>query len=286
MNPNLADLRDAQREFLDLVRDLRPELHRYCARMTGSVVDGEDVVQDTIVHAYYLISALTEPPVLRPWLFRIAHNRAIDLLRRYDRRMGEPYGREVASETIGPDDALDQELAARAALVVFSELPVTQRACVILKDVLGHSSKEIGEILGLAPSAVDACLHRGRRKLRSARSAPLPSPRGVSPAVERYATLFHARDWEGVRALLAEDVQLELVGHSRRAGREVGKYFQNYGTLPPYRVAAGWLEDREGLYVFAATADLLPAYFIEVVARGDIIAAIRDYRFVPYLLTP
>ena len=87
--------------FLETISTLRPSLHRYCARMTGSLMDGEDVVQDALARAFYELSALKEVPALRSWLFRIAHNRALDFLRRYDRRMSEPLD---AVEQL-PDDA-------------------------------------------------------------------------------------------------------------------------------------------------------------------------------------
>ena len=86
----LAAQHEGRRRFLELVADLRPELHRYCARMTGSVADGEDIVQDTLARAYYLLPEMNELPAFRPWLFRIAHNRALDHLRRYEARMVEP----------------------------------------------------------------------------------------------------------------------------------------------------------------------------------------------------
>src|SRR5438093_2015688 len=86
----IGDLRLTRERFATLVAEVRPELHRYCARMTGSIADGEDVVQDTLARAYYELSEVKELPPLRPWLFRIAHNRAIDTLRRYERRMSEP----------------------------------------------------------------------------------------------------------------------------------------------------------------------------------------------------
>jgi RNA polymerase sigma-70 factor, ECF subfamily len=75
--------------------ELRPELHRYSARLMGSVIDGEDVVQDTLVRAFVALEDMTkqgleETPPLRPWLFRIAHNRALDLLRGRAVRMTEP----------------------------------------------------------------------------------------------------------------------------------------------------------------------------------------------------
>ena len=79
----LASQHEGRRRFLELVADLRPELHRYCARMTGSTADGEDIVQDTLARAYYLLPEMTELPAFRTWLFRIAHNRALDHLKRY-----------------------------------------------------------------------------------------------------------------------------------------------------------------------------------------------------------
>src|SRR5262245_55769199 len=67
----------ARERFLALVSELRPELHRYCARLVGSVVVGEDIVQESLAKAFYAISMATEVPPLRPWLFRVAHNTAI-----------------------------------------------------------------------------------------------------------------------------------------------------------------------------------------------------------------
>jgi DNA-directed RNA polymerase specialized sigma24 family protein len=65
-----------QAELLALADKLRPELHRYCARLMGSVIEGEDVVQDTFARAFVALDELEEAPLLRAWLFRIAHNRA------------------------------------------------------------------------------------------------------------------------------------------------------------------------------------------------------------------
>src|SRR5499425_3835113 len=137
-NSLLSHLQDARRQFLDLINDVRPELHRYCARMTGSIADGEDVVQDTLARAYYELSEVKEVPPLRPWLFRIAHNRAIDYLRRHERRMSEPLdaAMELAADAaLEPDHALARQDAVRTAVSRFLELPPAQRSCVILKDV-------------------------------------------------------------------------------------------------------------------------------------------------------
>ena len=68
--------------FLETIATLRPSLHRYCARMTGSVMDGEDVVQEALFEAYRKLDKFDETRPLKPWLFRIAHNRCIDFLRK------------------------------------------------------------------------------------------------------------------------------------------------------------------------------------------------------------
>src|SRR5579859_56760 len=99
----VSTFHEARNRFLELVAEIRPDLHRYCARMMGSISDGEDIVQDTLARAYYALSELEEVPPLRPWLFQIAHNRALDFLRRYDRRMSRPI--DDAAEA--PADAID-----------------------------------------------------------------------------------------------------------------------------------------------------------------------------------
>ena len=64
-----------------MVDGVRPDLHRYCARLTGSVIDGEDIVQEALAKGFYALSQMSETPPLRPWLFRIAHNAAMDHLK-------------------------------------------------------------------------------------------------------------------------------------------------------------------------------------------------------------
>jgi len=248
----LAAQHEGRRRFLELVADLRPELHRYCARMTGSIADGEDIVQDTLARAYYLLPEMNELPAFRPWLFRVAHNRALDHLRRYEVRMGEPLDavRDTAVDPApDPGDVIAHQQAVRLAVSRFVELAPAQRSCVILKDVLGHSLEEIGALLELSLPAVKAALHRGRARLRDLAEAPPaapPPPRQTSPVVARYVALFNARDWDGVRALLAEDVQLDLVSRAQRAGRAVGDYMSNYERYSDWRLAPAWLEGREG----------------------------------------
>jgi RNA polymerase sigma factor (sigma-70 family) len=286
MDSIFSKLQESRREFLALVEDIRPDLHRYCARMTGSIADGEDVVQDTLARAYYELSELRELPALRPWLFRIAHNRALDYLRRYERRMSEPL--EVAMEipiddALDPENALAREQAVRAAVSRFLELAPAQRSCVILKDVLDYSLDEVAALLELSVPAVKAALHRGRARLREL-SENATGPRPVSPALVRYAALFNARDWDGVRAMLVDDVKLDLVSRSKRVGREpVSGYFSNYDKVSDWHLAPGRLDGREVLAVFRDPRAARPGYFIELTLIGGQVAAIRDFRYVPYI---
>jgi RNA polymerase sigma factor (sigma-70 family) len=119
-----------QDSFLALVGEIRPELHRYCARLTGSVIDGEDVVQEAVVRAYQTLETLKEGAALRGWLFRIAHNRALDLLRSRALRAAEPL--EAALEmpdddTPDPLERLMRHEAVTTAVSRFVELPTIQR---------------------------------------------------------------------------------------------------------------------------------------------------------------
>ena len=287
----VSALHEGMRRFLELVLHVRPDLHRYAARMTGSVTDGEDIVQDTLTRAYYALSEMERVPELRPWLFQIVHNRALDHLRRYERRMSEPLDRvtETAIDTAaGPEDALAREQATRAAISRFVELSPVQRSAVILKDVLGHSILEICGLLGLSEAAAKAALHRGRERLRVlARvppSAEVPSP-VASPGVARYVALFNARDWDGVRAMLAEDVRLDLVSRSKRSGRrEVATYFSNYSAVSDWHLATGTVDGREVVLVYREADQTRPSYFIELGFAAEQIASIRDFRYVPYIL--
>ena len=285
-----AALDQGRQRFLELVEHIRPDLHRYAARMTGTLADGEDVVQDTLARAYYQLSELDSLPPLRPWLFRIAHNLAIDHYRRSIYRRTEPLddALEVADDRARePDNALFQRQAVQLAIRSFLDLAPAQRACVILKDVLDHSLEEIAVQLDLTVPAVKAALHRGRTAL--ADRAPAASPhvpaRQASPTLLRYTQLFNAHDWDGVRAMLADDVRLDVVSKSKAVGRRlVGNYFGNYERLTDWHMAPAWLEGREVVAVYEHPGAAQPRYFVDLVHHGEQIARIRDFRYAPYVL--
>jgi RNA polymerase sigma-70 factor (ECF subfamily) len=272
----LPQLQQARKDFLALVATLRPDLHRYCSRMVGSVIDGEDVVQETLARGYYELSALQNPPALRSWLFRIAHNRALDHLRK--RRPSEPldHQEDVADTESDPDNLVPREQAITLAMAQFLQLPPSQRSCVILKDVLDYSLEEIATSLELSIPAVKAALHRGRTRLKC--SAPAEVDLEVSPTVHRYAQLFNDRNWDAVRDMLIDDVKLEVMDATSRRGRkEVGVYFGNYSNRTDWRMVPATLGGREGLLVLPS------GNFVELTVAGDRIAQIRDFHHIPYL---
>jgi RNA polymerase sigma-70 factor (ECF subfamily) len=116
--------------FLETISNLRPSLHRYCSRMTGSVLDGEDVVQDALFQAYRRLDTFDDSRPLGPWLFRIAHNRCIDFLRRREvREDAEDGAREP--EAVAPVEPLGPEVGRAIEFLVLA-LPPKERACVLL----------------------------------------------------------------------------------------------------------------------------------------------------------
>ena len=287
--PPLLD-RDRQAELLALAGELRPELHRYCARLMGSVIDGEDVVQDTLARALVALQDMTEEPPLRPWLFRIAHNRALDLLRGRAVRRSEPIDAAAdVADPASPDpvEMLMRQEAVTTAVSRFAELPTMQRSVIILKDVLDEPLLEIAALLDLTVDAVKAHLARGRGRLReiNARAAAVAEARTASPAVARYVSLFNRRDWEALRALLADDVRLHQSSYAPRAGRaDVGRFFTIYASFDRVWLAPAWLEGREVIAVFTHRADPKPAYIMWLEWRGDQISLIRDTRYARYVV--
>jgi RNA polymerase sigma-70 factor (ECF subfamily) len=272
---------ETERDLTELMARMRPRLHRYCARMVGSAFDGEDVVQDALARAAVAYDDGVEHP--ERWLMRIAHNAALDALRRR-RRLAARHV-EAEMETIADlASAADVRVAAEASLAAFLSLPPLQRSTVILGDVLGHPLAEMTQILGVTDAAAKAALHRGRATLR-AHAGDVAAPVSFSAAererLRAYADRFNARDFDALRALLAEDVRLDLAGRVRLAGREVGLYFTHYGENPQWHVRLCLAEGRPALAI--SDPNLASEYVVLIEWRAGQIAAIRDYRFAPYI---
>jgi RNA polymerase sigma-70 factor, ECF subfamily len=285
MTDLLATMTEARERFMDLVAEVRPELHRYSARMTGSVFDGEDVVQETLAKAYYALAEMESPPPLRPWLFRIAHNTAMDFLRRYQHRNVEAAAdMEVVADMNG---SADREEHGPEEERIGAALTAVQRSALALKDVLGLSLEETAATMEVSVAAVKGALSRARANV--ARASATGGARVGAVEVERlrrYADLFNARDWEALRALFAEETRLDVVSRYQRHGPSASQYFTRYGDIAPreeLRAEAGWVDGVPAIAVFRPASSSFPAYFIRIDWRDDRVAQVRDFRYVPYI---
>ena len=265
-------------------------LHRYCARMTGSVIDGEDVVQDAMLKAFAARGSADAIANPRAWVARIAHNAALDFLRRQAREPLLESGELLDSIPATAGEAPDPDIVA-ASLHSFMRLPTLQRAAVILKDVLDHSLEEVASITGVTPAAVKSALQRGRERLRALARQPeraaLPALSDATRArLAAYVDGFKAGDFDSVRAMLAEDVELDLVARLRRRGKsEVAVYFARYAEATQWAFAAGTVEGRAAMVVYDRERSLeRPAYFVILDLDGDRVARIRDFLFARYAM--
>ena len=285
LSPTLAR---ARAEFEELVKDIRPELHRYCARMIGSVVDAEDVVQDALAKAYYALPT-TSVASMRGWLFRIAHNKAIDYLRRTSHQPIEQLDEHpLVAE---PDAPLEEQELVAFALSVFLKLAPKQRSCVILKDVMGYSLAEISELLDATVPEIKAALHRGRARLHELSKsveaeAPAPLSEQERQLLARYIDHFNARDFDAVRAMLADEVRLDLINRTTRRGLvEVSEYFHRYEQVDDWRLALGVVESRAAILVYdPREVASQPVYFMLITWDDTQVSHIRDYRYTSYVI--
>lgn len=273
--------------FLETMSTLRASLHRYCARMTGSLMDGEDVVQETLIEAYRKLDQFDDSRPLKPWLFRIAHNRCIDFLR----RKGVRDEAELAAAL--PDAVLPAEpavlgLGTAVERLVIS-LPPKERACVLLKDVFDYSLEEIAELVDTTVGGVKSALSRGRMKLASSPALSQPA-RSTNPELQRimqlYVDHFNRRDWDGVRELISADARLTVA--DRFAGKfGEAPYFFNYERWPwPWKLALGELDGEPVVIVLRRGADTwTPHSAIRFNVVGQRIERIVDYIHCPWVIS-
>lgn len=272
--------------FLETITQLRPQLHRYCARMTGSVMDGEDVVQEALFEAYRKLDMFDESRPLKPWLFRIAHNRCVDSLRRRGTRdeaeasvaISEPTT-QVNAAVLGVDNALEH-------LVLL--LPPKERACVLLKDVFDYSLDEIAGMVDSTVGGVKAALKRARAKLATS----TPNPRAIRSAslelsrvMRLYVERFNRRDWDGVRELVSADARLKVA--DAFAGRlSDAPYFANWGRWSmPWKVAVAELDREPAIVILQRGPDTwMPYSVVRLRMIGQLITEISDYVHCPWMI--
>jgi RNA polymerase sigma-70 factor (ECF subfamily) len=202
--------------------------------MLGSFEEAEDLVQETLLRAWRAWrgrAARGEHSTFRAWLYRIATNACLDVLRRRPRQAPRPASRvpwlqpypdrlldEVAASGAEPAAAVvAKETIELAFLAAVQHLPPRQRAVLLLRDVLGWSAREAASLLDASVPAVNSALQRARATLRTHR--PAAGPAGAPPTapgadeqllVRRYVDVVERGDVAGFVALLREDARLTM----------------------------------------------------------------------------
>jgi RNA polymerase sigma factor (sigma-70 family) len=272
-------------EFEERLQALRPRLHRYCARMTGSAVNGEDVLQDALVKALHARAQGAAVDNLESWLFRIAHNASLDFLRERSRNAVVALAEDLEAAPLP-----EAEIVA-IGFQTFLRLPELQRCAVILKDVLGHSVEEIAGIAACSVAAAKSALQRGRAALRRLAQVPEDTRLPLMSDSDRrrinaYVELFRSGDFDAIRAMLAADVKLDLVNRLQLEGRDqIERYFTRYAQATQWRFALGAVEGLPAMLVFDSTGSMeRPAHFVLIDWAESRIVGIRDFLFAPYVL--
>jgi RNA polymerase sigma-70 factor (ECF subfamily) len=274
--------------FLETISPIRPRLHRYCARMTGSITDGEDVVQDALFRAYRSLETWDDSRPLAPWIFRIAHNQCIDFLRSRGVRV-EAEAAAAEPDFVEPVDPTGPAIGPAVEHLVLN-LPPKERACVLLKDVFEYSLEEIAELVDSTVGGVKAALNRGRSKLESLQGRPA-APRVSTPEhkqiLQLYVDRFNSRDWDGLRELITADARL-LVADRYSGSSAAGGYLGVYSRMKQaWRLTMGEVDDEPSIILLNERSG---EWTIEGIIRLDIaadgrIAHISDYQHCPWTLT-
>jgi RNA polymerase sigma-70 factor (ECF subfamily) len=220
--------------FEELVRPYRRELAAHCYRMLGSLHDAEDQVQETLLSAWRGIDGFEGRASVRVWLYKIATNRCLDEIRRRPRQglpsqHGEPTAdpREplpargellwvepspagMWADTASAEALYSQRESVQLAFIVALQLlPATQRAALILRDVLGWSAAEVAALLDTTVVAINSALQRARATLDARRCAEI-EPAVADAIAARYISAWEEGDLEALVGLLHEDVTITM----------------------------------------------------------------------------
>ncbi|MCQ1950304.1 sigma-70 family RNA polymerase sigma factor [Arthrobacter sp. zg-Y859] len=314
VNIQAGELRQARRNFLVALEPVRPAVYRYCRRLTGTVWDAEDLLQETLVKALSDASQRHEPTSnVEAWLIRIATNTWLDTLRRSGRTAVQDFsepGADVPDDgAADPLTSLEVESALEHLLLV---LPPRERVCVVLKDVFRYSLAEIAETLDTTAGAVKSALHRGRSTLATARaggSVPAdddgaaagsgtkpPQPEGHPELLRRLADAFNSYDIDAMVSLFLTGGRTVVIGNVSETGHEeirTGSMTHTFGpdAAELYRASVHSYDGEDVILLWERPKDApeTPEVVADVLrlsgALGEpLIAELRLYFFCPEVL--
>jgi RNA polymerase sigma-70 factor (ECF subfamily) len=265
--------------YLDVVEPIRPELHRYCLKLTGQIWSAEDLVQDTLLRAFGGMgrgdlhgpgSAVRSP---KAWLFRVASNLWIDSARRAANAAFVQI--DQAPSPLGPEAVVQLGEAGARLMTVASP---QERAALVLKDAFDFELAEIAEMLGTTTGAVKSALHRARSRLAVSQAAKT-APRVSRALVDRFVAAFNAHDVPGVTALLLEGVEIEVFGVGGGRGKK-GVWVEKTLGDPRERVECREIEGEPVVAHFAGGGrGLTSVTRLEELEAG--VSRILDYCYCP-----
>jgi RNA polymerase sigma-70 factor (TIGR02960 family) len=244
-----------EQAFRELTEPYRRELHAHCYRMLGSVQDAEDALQETLIAAWRGLSGFREQATPRTWLYRIATNQCLNMLRTRGRRPppapvppfdppeptrhgGVTWLQPYPSARLQDDPAAGPEVLYEAAeaielafIVALQRMPPRQAAALVLADVLGFPADEVAAMLGASRMSVKGLLQRARAAARGARrdAAGAVADRESEQAVSRrFADAYAADDIDGVVALLTDDAWLSMppAPHEYQGAAPIGSFLR------------------------------------------------------------
>jgi RNA polymerase sigma-70 factor (TIGR02960 family) len=258
-----------QQAFAQLTDGYRPELQLHCYRILGSTQDAEDALQETFLGAWQALANFEERASVRTWLYRIATNRCLNMLRSASRRpkvasslksalpeptrVGEvvwlePYPdillEGLPDDSPGPDVRYEtKESVSLAFITVLQLLPPRQRVALVLRDVLGYRASEAAEMIESSEASVEGALKRARVALHDRlavsedhKPPPVPNSAAEQEIVARVTAAFETGDVDQLVALLADDVMVTMPPvPGQLEGREDARRYLNKTFFLPER---------------------------------------------------
>jgi RNA polymerase sigma factor (sigma-70 family) len=234
-----------ERAFEALVQRYRRPLLRYCRRMGLSDTRSEDVLQQAFLQAWLALARGAEVRELRPWLYRIAHNAAVNAMRGPAESHGELTEAVQAGAALAGESNLERTIAVREALGEVAELPRMQRQAIFLTAVDGQSHDEVASALGISHGALRGLLYRARATLRSAAAALTPPPLlewaagrsgATGPAAERLAELTAGGGAAGFAGVLLKGAVVAVTAGALATGAGVVAS-REHAASPRHRVS-------------------------------------------------